>query len=51
MAVYAPDSGNDMELHEACLSSVLRVFREGRRVSQSGALGEVLFGAWEEESS
>ena len=31
MAVYAPDSIEDMELYEACVSSVLRVLREGRR--------------------
>ena len=31
MAVYAPDSGKDMELCEVCVSSVLRVLRDGRR--------------------
>ena len=31
MAVYAPDSSEDMELYEACVSSVLRVLGEGRR--------------------
>ena len=29
VAVYAPDSSKDMELDEACVSSVLRVLREG----------------------
>ena len=31
MAVYAPVSSKDMDLYEACVSSVLRVLREGRR--------------------
>ena len=30
MAVYTPDSGKGMELYEACVSSVLRILREGR---------------------
>ena len=31
MDVYAPDSSKDMELYEACVSSILRILREGRR--------------------
>ena len=31
MAVYALDSDKDLEQCEACVSSVLEVFREGRR--------------------
>ena len=31
LAVYAPDSSEDMEMYEAFISSVLRVLREGRR--------------------
>ena len=31
IAVYAPDSSTDMELYEACVSSVLLVLREWRR--------------------
>ena len=31
MAVYAPDSSEDVEVYDACVSSVLRVLREGRR--------------------
>ena len=31
MAVYAPDSSKDMDLYEAFVSSVLRVFRGKRR--------------------
>ena len=30
-AVYAPDSSEDMEFCEACVSGVLQVLREGRR--------------------
>ena len=29
MAVYAPDSSKDVELYEACVSSALRILREG----------------------
>ena len=31
MTVYAPDAGKDLEQYEACISSVLKVLREGRR--------------------
>ena len=31
MAVYAPDSGKSLVMYEACISSVVRVLREGRR--------------------
>ena len=31
MAVSAPDSSKDMEMHEAFISRVLKVVREGRR--------------------
>ena len=31
MAVHAPDSSKEMDLYEPCVSSVTRVFREGRR--------------------
>ena len=31
MAVYVPDSSKDKELYEACVSSVFRILREGRR--------------------
>ena len=31
MAVYAPDSKKSLEMHEDCISSVVKVLREGRR--------------------
>ena len=31
MAVYAPDSSKSLEMYEACISSVVKVLREGRR--------------------
>ena len=31
MAVYAPDSGESLEMYGACISSVIKVLREGRR--------------------
>ena len=31
MAVYAPDSSKSLEMYEACISSVVKVRREGRR--------------------
>ena len=31
MVVYAPDCGKDLEMHEAFISSVTKVLREGHR--------------------
>ena len=31
MAVHAPDSSKSFEMYEACISSVIKVLREGRR--------------------
>ena len=31
MAVYAPDSSKSLEMYEDCISSVVKVLREGRR--------------------
>ena len=31
MAVYAPDSSKSLEMYEACIWSVVKVLREGRR--------------------
>ena len=31
MAVHAPDSSNSLQMYEACISSVVKVLREGRR--------------------
>ena len=31
MAVYAPDSKKSLEMYEECVSSVVKVLREGRR--------------------
>ena len=34
MAVHAPGSSKSLEMYEACISSVIKVLREGRRVVQ-----------------
>ena len=31
MAVYAPDSKKNLEMYEECISSVVKVLREGRK--------------------
>ena len=30
MAVYAPDSSKNLKMYEDCISSVIKVIREGR---------------------
>ena len=31
MAVYAPDSKKSLEMHEECISCVVKILREGRK--------------------